>query len=696
MQFFNPLMLLGLVAAAIPILLHLLNLRKLRTIEFSTLRFLYQIERTQVRRLKLQQWLLLVLRTLLVIVAVLAFARPVVRTTLPVLGEQVKSSVVIVLDNTPSMDTRDERSNRYRWAIRQADQILSSLKSGDEVALISASALLQSKSLSFTTALEAVREELSSLPLAYGSIRLRDLLDAAQSVLSTAQNAHRELYIISDFQTSMLDGGDTSRLTLPVERVVIVPVASGGRVAQLDVGIDSVGLVTRIIEPGKSLEFTVVVRNNSERDIQGSVLRLRFGNEQVAQRTFDIPAHQVRTLSLIAPAPPSGVVAARAELEPDACESNNVRYAAVVVPPMPRVLVVGTPQKTMYVEAVLSALGERLKPIVERVEADRLGQVQLDAFDVVIVTTMLRSRELEQLRASMSSGRINALIFADANAPLEEHQRIANALGIGLIEQLPRKSGASWELRTFDEQHPLFAGVFRSKQGTLAQLESPGISQALPSTGGLALISMDRGAFLSEHTLGNGRMLYCAVPPTLEWSALPTTGLFPVLVGRSILYLAAQGVSGIAATVGQRCQVEIPPRYSHESVFRVQDPSGTIGTVEPIRVAGRTIIDLGRPIVPGTYAVELATRQEAVAAAAVNVPPQEALLQFADERRAAASVATMVDKEDVEIADPSIAIGTLVARQRQRAEIWPWLVGAAILAAAAEMLVAARIARQSA
>jgi hypothetical protein len=128
----------------------------------------------------------------------------------------------------------------------------------------------------------------------------------------------------------------------------------------------------------------------------------------------------------------------------------------------------------------------------------------------------------------------------------------------------------------------------------------------------------------------------------------------------------------------------------------VQDPSGTIGTVEPIRVAGRTIIDLGRPIVPGTYAVESATRQEAVAAAAVNVPPQEALLQFADERRAAASVATMVDKEVVEIADPSIAIGTLVARQRQRAEIWPWLVGAAILAAAAEMLVAARIARQSA
>ncbi|KXB97619.1 MAG: hypothetical protein AA908_05705 [Chlorobi bacterium NICIL-2] len=698
MQFFNPLMLLGLVAAAIPILLHLLNLRKLRTIEFSTLRFLQQIERTQVRRLKLQQWLLLVLRTLLVVLAVLAFARPVVRTSLPVLGGQVRSSVVIVLDNSPSMDTQDERGNRFQWAIRQAEQILSSLKSGDEVALITSSGVLQSKSLGFTTALGAVREELQSLPLAYGSVSLRDMLDAARSVLATAQNAHRELYVISDFQTSMLaPREDSLKQIMPVERVIIVPASSGSNLGQFDLGIDSVGIITRLIEPGKPIEFAVRIRNNGSSDARGSVVRLRFGSEQVAQRAFDLPAGQVRTLALVAPAPPGGAVVAQVELEPDACESNNVRYAACIVPRMPRILVVGTPKSAMYVEAVLSALGERQSPIVERVAPERLGGIQLDGYDVAVFTTTPGPSAVEQLRASLTAGRANALIFADAGTPSEEQQRMARALGIGSLEQLPRKESGVWELRSLDEQHPLFAGVFRREEGPAAraQVESPGIQQALPSTGGVALISMEGGAFLSEHTLGSGRILYCALPPTLEWSAFPTTGLFPVLVGRAVLYLAAQGTIGVDVTVGERCQLEIPSRFAGESAFRLHDPSGATSAVEPLRIAGRSVVDLGRPLVPGVFTIESVAQREAVAAAAVNIPAEEALLHFADANRVAAYISTVVGKEDIEIAEPDTPLGELVARQRQHAELWPWLLGGALLAAAAEMILAARIARRS-
>ncbi|HEX9828971.1 MAG TPA: BatA domain-containing protein, partial [Bacteroidota bacterium] len=79
MTFLNPFILFGLLAAGIPILLHLLNLRKLRTIEFSTLSFLKELQRTKIRRIKIRQWLLLLLRTLLVICIVMAFARPTLK-----------------------------------------------------------------------------------------------------------------------------------------------------------------------------------------------------------------------------------------------------------------------------------------------------------------------------------------------------------------------------------------------------------------------------------------------------------------------------------------------------------------------------------------------------------------------------------------------------------------------------------------
>ena len=114
MTFLNPFVLIGLAAAAIPVLLHLLNLRKLKTIEFSTLRFLKELQKTKIRRLKLRQIILLILRTLIVVFTVLAFSRPAIKSTLPGLGTHAKTSVIILLDNSFSMDASDEGGNRCK------------------------------------------------------------------------------------------------------------------------------------------------------------------------------------------------------------------------------------------------------------------------------------------------------------------------------------------------------------------------------------------------------------------------------------------------------------------------------------------------------------------------------------------------------------------------------------------------------
>ncbi|HLF20230.1 MAG TPA: BatA domain-containing protein, partial [Bacteroidota bacterium] len=79
MTFLNPLVFFGLLAAAIPILLHIFSLRKLKTIEFSTLNFLKELQKTKIRRLKIRQILLLILRTLLVVLLVIAFSRPTLK-----------------------------------------------------------------------------------------------------------------------------------------------------------------------------------------------------------------------------------------------------------------------------------------------------------------------------------------------------------------------------------------------------------------------------------------------------------------------------------------------------------------------------------------------------------------------------------------------------------------------------------------
>jgi hypothetical protein len=76
MNFVNPLFLIAGMAAAIPILLHLIKREHARKIEFPTLMFLRRISRKTIRYQKLRHLLLLLLRILALVLVVLAFMRP--------------------------------------------------------------------------------------------------------------------------------------------------------------------------------------------------------------------------------------------------------------------------------------------------------------------------------------------------------------------------------------------------------------------------------------------------------------------------------------------------------------------------------------------------------------------------------------------------------------------------------------------
>ena len=78
--FLHPIFLAGLAAAAIPLLLHLLQKRRRTPIPFSAVRFLQQAQKRSARRLRLENAGLWLLRTALLALLALAFAQPVLRT----------------------------------------------------------------------------------------------------------------------------------------------------------------------------------------------------------------------------------------------------------------------------------------------------------------------------------------------------------------------------------------------------------------------------------------------------------------------------------------------------------------------------------------------------------------------------------------------------------------------------------------
>src|SRR5271165_4565584 len=101
LEFANPGLLAGLAAASIPILIHLLNRRKFRETPWAAMRFLLAAIRKNSRRIRIEQWILLAVRTLLVLLVVSAMARPFLESlgALPILAGR-RTHHVLVLDGS--------------------------------------------------------------------------------------------------------------------------------------------------------------------------------------------------------------------------------------------------------------------------------------------------------------------------------------------------------------------------------------------------------------------------------------------------------------------------------------------------------------------------------------------------------------------------------------------------------------------
>ena len=114
MIFLNPVVLFGLIAASIPVIIHLLNLRKLKKINFSTLKFLNELQKNKIRRVKLKQWLLLALRMLIILFLVTAFARPTLEgVSIGGTTSAAKTTAVFVLDDTFSMSVIGQNGSYF-------------------------------------------------------------------------------------------------------------------------------------------------------------------------------------------------------------------------------------------------------------------------------------------------------------------------------------------------------------------------------------------------------------------------------------------------------------------------------------------------------------------------------------------------------------------------------------------------------
>src|SRR5947209_15641105 len=107
MIFRNPIMLVGLAAALVPLVLHFLNRARYRNVEWGAMMFLDGMEPRAYQGAQLKQWVLLGVRTGILAILAVALARPVFSVAGGAPADAGRTAAVILLDTSGSMSLND-------------------------------------------------------------------------------------------------------------------------------------------------------------------------------------------------------------------------------------------------------------------------------------------------------------------------------------------------------------------------------------------------------------------------------------------------------------------------------------------------------------------------------------------------------------------------------------------------------------
>ena len=331
MTFLHPLALLGLAAASIPALLHLLERRDPPELDFPPLRYLTDAERRSARRLRLRHLLLLMLRTALVIAIVLAAARPLVPATAG--GAHEPTALVVVLDNSPSSGAVVEgRPVLERLRVAAATS-LSQTTGADRVWLLLADGVVRAGS---AQALQAI---VDSLTPAGRRLDVAEATGRAARVADAEPLGAREVHVLSDLQRTALGEAPAD-----VPDGVKVLVLASPTAAPPNRGIGA----ARVTDG--ALEVSVVGTPGAA---AGAVTVRQLPGGRGMGRAFAAPGDQA---AVQLPALRSGWWMGEAELEPDELKADDRRAFAWRVAPPTRAG--AAPATGPFVAAALTVLRE--------------------------------------------------------------------------------------------------------------------------------------------------------------------------------------------------------------------------------------------------------------------------------------------------------------------------------------------------
>jgi hypothetical protein len=516
MQLSHPSFLWGLLAIGIPVVIHLLQLRRPQRILFTNTGFIKAVELTTVRRRHLQELLVLISRALAILFLVLVFCQPFIPAAEN--RQQVaEQGAVVFVDNSPSMQAPAlQQSTLLQEAIAGAQAL------GKSYGSIGRFSLLKQQKGELSQA--AYKARLGDMRFAVGK--------AAWDNASTYQgstNSRQPLYIFSDFQKSV--NGRALLKSLPTNyNVVLAPQI--GRSAG-NIYVDSVWLDDAFVRARVNFGLHIRLRNGGAEPVADCPVKVLIGQQQVAAFRTSVAAGQAATTVVQVQLPNTKLALGRVITEDAPILFDNTYYFSLQPATTIRVLEIGP------LPLAQQAYSNEPLFAYSFTKQQQLNYSKLQQANVVIVSEVSQiDGGLRQALAQVTK-RGGSVVVVPASTSLDRasYHQLFKTLGLG---------GEQWsntvtafpilqEVAMPAKNTPFFKDVFGSqpRQVTMPQA-APVLSWGRNGTDILRLRGGD--SYLTEFESNGSKVFVFAAPFDRAYSDFTAHALFvPVLYRLAML-----------------------------------------------------------------------------------------------------------------------------------------------------------------
>jgi len=646
-MFATPLFLIAAAAGAcVPLALHMLQTSKTEETPFPTLRFLKMAEQKASRRIRMEHWLLWVLRTILMVCLGFAFAMPMIRTNrLAWLGDRPRD-VAIIIDASYSMDYSMGRKTVWDRAIEEATAIIKGLGPNDRYCLYLARDFPEPIIAEPIGGIDQGVSQLKGLQLKHSSSQLAGALAAANDALNKQEGRReREIYILTDTQalpwnsfgrlTTDTEGEDTGTRTLTagtdtwdassLDKNTTLFVALLGATAPENVSPIEATVIPPLLFAGMPAKVTA--RLSLSGSAQDSAITLFVDDKEISRRSVVAGAASSEDLTFAIPPLEPGVHTGRIETPADNLAADNTFHFLMRAKKDLPTLCVGAKDDTFFIRAALNATFQEVKGFDSKwIEPHEVANEQLANYACIFSCNALpmpgqSSSAIEQY---VKSGGL-LVMLPGSDASMGDYTAWDSLPGFpARVKEIPsndRLRMLAWS----DPHHRLLRPLQDGEVAPVITIRRALLWEHLHDKAKTLATCGAGQPFLIEREYGRGRVLMFAVPADRSWSEFPLSPFYLPLIHQSVEYGGGIGASAPFLWSTELLPLEeyLPEATRETSLFDADNRK------VPIRSSvenGRTVLHAEDMTIPGIYTMKIPGQPGQQPALAINVPRAESTL----------------------------------------------------------------------